>query len=159
MASIFDIAPTTTKIDVRGTTLEARGVGLAHCRDLLARFPAVGILLLGSAEGLDAGTVGALLKAAPEAMMAVMASGVGYHGNEAAEQELGESLVLGEQLELIVAIAKLTAPKGKGPFVEALRGMGMDPGQPVQPGSANSGKRSPKPSPTSKDAGIPTRKS
>jgi hypothetical protein len=54
----------------------------------------------------------------------MIAAGCGYPGDEA-QEEVASKLAIDDQAELLSVIFKLTMPKGVGPFVEKLSGMGL----------------------------------
>jgi hypothetical protein len=64
-----------------------------------------------------------LLAMGGDAVAAIIAAGCGYPGDNTAETIAG-TLSLDVQADLLAAILRLTLPKGIGPFVQKLTGLG-----------------------------------
>jgi len=126
MVSLIDIAPLTEKVSVRGQEIEVRGVSAEGIAFLIRRFPEVGELISGSRAGktVDFASLQAVV---PKAVVAIIAAGCGFPGNEKAEKSAA-SLSLDEQVDLFNAIVRLTLPNGVGPFVQKLAALGKSLG-------------------------------
>lgn len=126
MRGLLDIAPRTVTVDVGDVKVGVCGVSVRGVAGLLARFPALQTLLSGREVTPDK-----LAEIAPDAVAAIIAAGTGYPGNPEAEK-IADELPIDAQAELLSAILKVTMPKGVGPFVEKLQGLGavlnLDPG-------------------------------
>lgn len=119
MASLLDIAKVARKVDVGGVELEVYGISLQSFASLMVRFPELGKLMSGyKLEQAE------LMKMAPEAVGAIIAAGCGELGNPEAEKAAA-NLGLGPQTDVIAEVLRLTFPKGVGPFVEKLEGLGV----------------------------------
>lgn len=121
MVGLLDIAPTFEEVDVgAGQKIPVYGVSVDGIAYLLQKFPEVVTILTGGA-----GDVSALLdydnlmKKVPGAIVAIIACGCGYPGNEDAEQRIRVMPAL-VQAELFEKVISLTMPTGVGPFVERL---------------------------------------
>jgi hypothetical protein len=119
MASLLEIANVARTIPVRGVDIDVFGISGTGIATLMARFPEVGKLMSGVEPDRDA-----LMKLAPKALCAFIAAGTGKPNDEKAE-EIAGNLGVGEQLDLIEEIMRLTFPRGVGPFVEKLKGLGL----------------------------------
>lgn len=116
MVSLIDIAPLNETVRVQGQDVSVVGIsslGLAH---LLKHFPELRALIVGRSVDISAEL---LMDVAPRAISAIIAAGTGFPGNANAEK-VADSLPVGEQLELLSVILKLTMPDGVDPLVEKL---------------------------------------
>jgi len=111
MVSLLDIAPLQESVSVNGATVDVVGIGARGIVSLLQRFPALQKLTTGTFDAT------ALWEAAPDAIAAIIAAGVGKIGDRETEESI-DRLPLGAQMDLLVAIMKLTMPNGFGPFVD-----------------------------------------
>jgi|SRR5215831_1720158 len=111
MVSLLDIAPLQESVSVNGATVEVVGIGARGIVSLLQRFPALQKLTTGTFDAA------ALWEVAPDAIAAIIAAGVGKIGDHETEESV-DRLPLGAQMDLLVAIMKLTMPNGFGPFVD-----------------------------------------
>jgi len=118
MRGLLDIAPRVSAVPVAGGEVDVCGVSVRGIAHLLAKFPALQSLLSG--RQVDAEK---LIAVAPDAIAAIIAAGCGQPGDAEAEA-VADRLPIEDQAALISAILKLTMPKGVGPFVEMLNGLG-----------------------------------
>lgn len=118
MASLLDIAPSTTVVNVRGTAVDVTGVSAIGLAALLRRFPA----LLHAIQGRAVLSVESLYDLGPEIVAAVIAAGTGRPGNEQAEA-VAASLGVSVQLELLSAILAETLPDGVEGFTKRLEAL------------------------------------
>lgn len=117
--SLLEIANVERTVEIRGKKVAVTGVSALGIAQMMARFPEFGKMLSGmKLDNLD------LAKMAPRALNAFIAAGCGNPADDAAEEIAGK-LGVGEQLELIDEILRLTFPRGVGPFVERLKAMGV----------------------------------
>jgi hypothetical protein len=117
--SLLEISNVERFVDIRGKKIAVTGVSALGIAQMMARFPEFGKMLSGATvDSME------LAKMAPRALNAFIAAGCGNPANEEAEKIAG-NLGVGEQLELIDEILRLTFPRGVGPFVEKLKGMGV----------------------------------
>lgn len=113
-ATLADIVPLTETVQIRGRTLEVRGLEIEDIVPLVMRFPELRDVFSGNAA--------AALPKIRQAHSALVAAGLGLNGND--EEELGIfNLSLGERLTLSNAILRLTG--GFGPFVEMMTMLGL----------------------------------
>lgn len=118
MASLLDIAATPRKITIQGKEIEVYGITAETLSLLLLRFPAIMKAFGGMTPSNES-----LIAIGPEAVAAIIACGVGHPGDkqqEAAAAKLG----LGDQMDLLDEILRLTFPRGVGPFVSKLEELG-----------------------------------
>lgn len=118
MVGLLDIAPVTEKVSVRGTEIEVLGVSAKGIAHLLSRFPELRNLITGRGVSPEA-----IMEIGGDIVAAIIAAGTGYPADKRAE-EIANSLSIDEQTDLMAAILRLTMPKGFGPFVEKLAGLG-----------------------------------
>lgn len=117
--SLLEISNVVRTIEIRGKNVEVTGISALGIAQMMARFPEFGKMLSGvKLENLD------VAKMAPRALAAFLAAGTGTPGDTKAEEVAG-NLGVGEQLELIDEILRLTFPRGVGPFVDKLKAMGV----------------------------------
>jgi hypothetical protein len=132
MADFVDIAPLSDVVTVRGNALTTRGLDIPAIGSLAHRFPELGSLLDGGTIELPA-----ILALSENITSAICAAGCAQISEAGAA-----NLALAEKAEVIASIAKMTMPRGFGPFVETLTGiMGMLPSS--QPAARPAGKKAP----------------
>jgi hypothetical protein len=119
MASLLEIANVPRQVEVRGVKVDVTGVSAMGLASLMARFPDIGKLFSGITPEKDQ-----LMALAPTALAAFIASGCGKPDDEGAEK-IARNLGLGEQLDLVDEILRLTFPRGVGPFVKKLQELGV----------------------------------
>jgi hypothetical protein len=138
MSSLIELAALTTTVKVMGKDITVHGISAGGFAQLLHRFPALGKAMSGGGFKQEE-----LIKAAPDAVAALIAAGCGDPGNKKAEDVAGK-LPLEAQLDLITATLKLTFPSGVGPFVKKLEALGLlaqvqnPPSTPLVDSSTNS---------------------
>ena len=118
MVGLIDISPQVECVQVCATSVEVQGIsakGLAH---LLGRYPDLRRLMTGQEVAADQ-----LLAMGGDAVGAIIAAGCGQAGEEQAEAIAG-NLPIDAQADFLVAILRLTLPKGIGPFVAKLTSLG-----------------------------------
>lgn len=135
MSSLLDLAAQQTTVSVGGKDIDVFGISAEGIAHLLQRFPA--LLKAMSGGGV---TQADLIKTAPGAVAAIIASGCGQPGNAKAEA-IAAKLGLEAQLDLVNAILKLTFPNGVGPFVAKMEALGLLVQAPV-PSSTSSAESS-----------------
>lgn len=114
MPGLRDIANTSPTVTVQGQPVTVSGVSARGIAVLLERFPPLRELFAGKAPQIDPATV---MKLVPEAVACIIACGTGAPGDLEAEK-IADSLVAGDQLDLLSKIIEVTMPRGFGPFVE-----------------------------------------
>lgn len=115
MSSLLDLAPLKRTVRLRGVDVEVVGIAAQDIPYLLDRFAVLGKL---AAEGRF--TLDELATAAPDALAALFACGIGARGDPEVEAR-ARTLKLGEQAALFAAIVEVSLPDGIGPFVEIVR--------------------------------------
>jgi hypothetical protein len=116
MVGLLDIADASAEIEVRGQKVSVTGITARGIAILLEQFPELRKIISGRSDDL---TAGKLIEQAPDAVAAAIAAGTGLPGDKVAEEKAA-NLSLGDQLNLLDAIIRLTFPIGFGPFVERL---------------------------------------
>jgi len=117
--SLLDIAPQHELVPVGKEKLKVVGVSAEGVLALFKRFPDMGAWFKG---GLKPEM---MVKAAPEAIAAIIAAGCGTPGNEGAEA-VARALPIETQLDVLEAIGRLTFKNGFGPFVERMLALAAD---------------------------------
>jgi hypothetical protein len=112
------------RVTVLGRTVDIPGVSARGLAYLLGRFPDLRKLMSGRRVEEQE-----LLAMGGEVVGAIIAAGTGSPADERAEA-FAASLPLDAQADLLSAIMKVTMPKGVGPFVEKLAGLGLLAGGP-----------------------------
>jgi len=120
MAGLLDIAPATTIVVVGETEVVVAGLSVRSVASLLARYPELRAMLAQQAGAI---TVDSLVSMIPHAIAGIIAAGCGMPGDADAEAK-AEAVPLEAQADLLDAILRLTMPRGVGPFVARLRGLG-----------------------------------
>jgi hypothetical protein len=118
MVGLLDIAPLTKVVPVNGCQVTVTGISATSVAYLLDKFPAIKTLIAGR-KITDPQE---MIKAAPDAVAAIIAAGTGGAGNVQVEAAAA-ALPLEAQLDLIEAIMTITMPSGFGPFVDRLSGL------------------------------------
>jgi len=122
MPSFIDIAPLKETVTLRGSEFEVHGIGIGALADVIYRFPALGDLLPKAvAPGATPAPIDvkAIIDLGPQIVAALIAGATGKEG-DAAEEEALARLAIGEQVEFIEAIIRLSFPGGLLPFVERI---------------------------------------
>lgn len=119
MPGLLDIAPTSENIEIRGVAVTVSGITLKGVAQLLTRFPDLRAVFGGqSIEGERLAELGG------DVVAAIIAAGCGAPGDPDIET-VAAGLTVGEQLELLNAVIKITMPRGLGPFVDQIKALGM----------------------------------
>lgn len=176
--SLLNIAPLVERVTINGEPVECRGIAMRDIAALLSRFPTLRALVWGGRDAMSRGNATAATRAAaealsdpmalvreiPDAIGPVIAAGTGYAGNQQAE-DIAAGLPVDAQLDLLVAIFKLTMPDGIGPLAQKLGrlfetagatepnlttertppAVGFDQGRPPQPNGVDSNSNTPRP--------------
>lgn len=121
MTSLLDIAPSATKVEIRGEYFPVPGIQADGIVYLLRRFPVIGAVLAN--KELREMTYDTILAMAPDVINAVLATGLGFPDSPKHE-EVMNNLSLDEKLEVLEKIFEATMPRGVGPFVETLNRLG-----------------------------------
>lgn len=119
MVSLLDIGEVSEEVSVRGKQIVVTGISGKGLVALLSDFPEIRKLIADRGSEL---LTEDLIKIAPDAAAAVIAAGCGTPGDKQAVAIAG-TLGVGEQVDLLEAIFRLTFPRGIGPFVEKLSRM------------------------------------
>ena len=116
MPSLLDVGDLTETVEIRGKSVEVQGVSAAGLVVLLGKFPELRSLMTGTAdESILQNLVGKL----PEAVASIIAVATGSL-NDARAEAVAAKLSVGEQLDLLTRIWKLTFPRGIRDFLVAL---------------------------------------
>lgn len=98
------------------------GLKAGAIADILGRFPALQEMLFPagvSRPATELSDASSLIRAAPEAIAAILAAGTGHSG-EADHEAAAAELPIESQIDLLSATLELTLPGGFVPFVEKL---------------------------------------
>lgn len=117
MTSLADIGPLQKEVKIRGTALNVRGVNVHEIFGLLEQFPALKSVIAQRAMTGD--LVVSIIEGIPAAIGAIIAAACGEADNPKAIIA-AQQLAVGEQAELLEAIAEMTFPKGVRSFVTGL---------------------------------------
>ncbi len=117
MTGLRDIAPISERVKIRDFELELHGIDIGGIAYVLQRFPELR-KTFGDAAGPELNAE-AIVGLGREVVGAVIACAAGEQGDEAAEKGAA-ALALGEQLDVIEVILRLTTPGGVIPFVEKI---------------------------------------
>lgn len=117
MVSLADIGPLSKKVTIRNKDLEVRGVNVHDIFSLLEQFPDLKSVISNRAVSGDVAL--SIIQGIPAAVGAIIACACGEADNKAAIGA-AQSLSVGEQLEMLEAIAEMTFPKGVKSFVDGL---------------------------------------
>jgi hypothetical protein len=107
MPSLLDIAPpelSAETIDIRGTPLKVSGIGADHWAALYSRFPELRAVVTGKGNAADHPVEQF------NAQVALIATGLGSHGDPEIERGIIDRLTTAEQLVLVQAIVRLSLP-------------------------------------------------
>jgi hypothetical protein len=118
MPGLLDIAPVHETIEIRGQPVTVSGITLKGVASLLSRFPDLGALFGGQQLASDK-----LAELGSDIIAALIAAGCGAPEDPDVEA-VAVSLSLGEQVELLNAVIRVTMPRGVGPFVEQIKSLG-----------------------------------
>ena len=110
------INPAPETILINGKKIPVRGISMEGFGMLIPRFPNLLPEFQARLERDKRITVQTIAEVAGSAMGAILAAGIGFPGNEEAEESLGQ-LAAPQQAKLLGKIVDLTMPDGLGPFV------------------------------------------
>lgn len=114
MAGLIDVAVATERVTVQGEVFEVHGLSFGSIAKLLVRFPEFGkIAQGGSFDFASLATLG------PEFIAAFLSAGLDPNWIPEVEKVVG-ALPIDEQMQIFVAILKVSMPRGVGPFVETI---------------------------------------
>lgn len=122
MPSLLDIGELTETVEIRGKSLEVQGVSAADLVALLQDFPELRKLMTGNA---DADVIQSLVAKLPDAVAAIIAIGTGTPGDAKVKKQ-AKRLAVGEQVDLLTRIWRLTFPRGIRDFTEALEALATE---------------------------------
>jgi hypothetical protein len=115
MASLLDIGPLTEEVEVRGVKLQVQGLTAGHLFQLIAEFPEMR-KMVGNKEGSPQEV---FLSLAPELIAKIIAMALGKPRDQETETK-AMLMGAGDQLNIIMAVQRLTCPDGIGPFVDRM---------------------------------------
>jgi hypothetical protein len=118
MVGLIDIAPSRERVQVRGSEIDVTGVSASGVASLFGRFPELRNAISGKEVGVES-----LMEMGGELVAAIIAAGTGALNDEKAEA-VANTLSIDEQADLLLAIIRVTLPKGVGSFVGKLTGAG-----------------------------------
>ncbi|MDB5555430.1 MAG: hypothetical protein JWL86_5414 [Rhizobium sp.] len=124
MVGLLDIVPHTEDVTIGQSRVPVCGVSAKGIAYLLGKYPdLLRKFFAKDEEGGDSDDTpiepSDLLKLGGDIVASIIAAGVGFPGNVEYEEQASKIRV-GEQLDLLDAILRLTMPNGVGPFVERL---------------------------------------
>lgn len=118
MVGLLDIGPLKKTVTIRGVDVEVVGLPVFMVFEAMASSPVVRRLIAGKSVPDD--MVSSLITAAPEAVAAAIAAGVGKHGDPEYIGFATTQLSAGETELLLSAIIELTFPQGLKNFLDRL---------------------------------------
>lgn len=119
---LLEIADVPRTIPINGKDVAVNGVSAENIAALMMKFPEFGKLFSGAMPEQDS-----LMKMAPAALGAFLACGTGYspdHKDFEKVSTIARALGVGDQLDLVDEVLRLTFPRGVGPFVDKLHQLG-----------------------------------
>lgn len=116
MTSLLDIGPLTEDVEIRGITVTVQGLTAGHLVQLFNEFPDMRKLLDGTSEQVD------LLALAPDVIARIIAIATGSANDKAVEAK-AKTMGAAEQLSILVAVQRLSFPKGIAPFLDQVNQM------------------------------------
>jgi hypothetical protein len=114
MSSLLDLGPLTEEVEIRGVKLQVQGLSTASLFKLFAEFPDMTQMM---ADAGNAGSV--MLSLAPDLIAKIIAIATGSPG-DAAMEEKARTLGAADQMQILMAVQRLSFPQGFGPFVNQL---------------------------------------
>jgi hypothetical protein len=117
MSDFLSINPAPETITINGKKIPVHGISMTGFGSLIPRFPNLINDLNERMKKDGALTLIGIMDVAGPAIGAILAAGLGYVGNEEAEQKAAQ-LDASTQLKLLDKIVEKTMPDGIGPFVE-----------------------------------------
>lgn len=130
--SLATLAPQKRQVTISQGDIDVYGLTLEEIIAFIGRFPDVlDVIITETEQTTDRQVISTLIAQSPKIVAALIALVV--HQPEA--EEGARALPPGDQLDIIKAAIELTMPRGFGPFVEMLRGLGLtsrsSPGAPA----------------------------
>jgi len=110
--TLLDLASQFEDVPVGDSFIRVRGVSAEDGLSILMRYPAL-------AELINGFTMVKFIKAAPDAVAAIIACSTGDAGDEEAE-EAAKHIPLEVQLDILEAIGRLTFTNGFAPFAKRI---------------------------------------
>jgi hypothetical protein len=117
MSDFLSINPAPETVAINGKKIPVHGISMEGFGVLIPRFPNLISDLQARLEKDGGLTLLAIIDVAGPAIGPILAAGLGFPGNEEAEQKAAQ-LDASTQLKLIGKIVDRTMPDGLGPFVE-----------------------------------------
>lgn len=117
MVSLADIGPLSKKVTIRNSEVTVRGVNVHEIFGLLEDFPGLKSVIAQRAVNGDLAL--SIIQGIPAAIGSIIACACGEGDNPKAAVG-AQQLAVGEQAELLEAIAEMTFPKGVKSFVDSL---------------------------------------
>ncbi len=117
MSDFLSINPAPETVSINGKKRPVHGISMTGFGSLIPRFPNLVTDLQDRMNKDGALTLVGIMDVAGPAIGPILAAGLGYPGNEKAEQETAQ-LDATTQLKLLDKIIEKTMPDGLGPFVE-----------------------------------------
>ncbi len=117
MSDFLSINPAPDTITINGKKIPVHGISMTGFGSLIPRFPNLMNDLTERVKKDGELSLVILMDVAGPAIGAILAAGLGYPGNEDAEQKAA-SLDISTQLKLLDKIVEKTMPDGIGPFVD-----------------------------------------
>ncbi len=118
MSDFLSINPAPGTVTINGKKIPVHGISMTGFGSLIPRFPNLVADLQERMTKDGALTLIGIMDVAGPAIGPILAAGLGYPGNEEAEQKAAQ-LDATTQLKLLDKIVEKTMPDGLGPFVEA----------------------------------------
>lgn len=118
-ASLLDVASAPRTVRINDLDVAVYGVSGKGLAAILGRFPDVAKMFSGIEPDKAV-----LMQMGPDVLAAFIAAGCGCPNDDKAEK-VASDLSVGNQLELVDAIIKISFPRGISPFVAKLREFGL----------------------------------
>jgi hypothetical protein len=123
MVGLPDLAPAKRIVNLRGTDVEVGPITGGDFVDLLMRYPEFK-KAYDKKGSVDDTLVASVMKLAPAALAALVASALGKPGDKGEEKKI-LNLAVGELASLVAAILKVSLPDGTGPFEDVMEALGF----------------------------------
>jgi hypothetical protein len=118
VTSLLDIGPLTDKVPVRGKDVTIKGISGKDILILLNDFPEMRKLMGGQSLAI---TPDLLIARVPGALSSIIVLACGEDIDNDAAHKSADALTVGEQVEFIHKIWKLTFPSGTQSFLDAVQ--------------------------------------
>jgi hypothetical protein len=119
MATLLDLANSKRMVKVGDIDVSVTGISTESFINLLQQYPPLLKAFAGSNVSNEE-----LMKVAPDAVAAIIASGCGY-SNDPQALEIARNLPMQSQMDLLQEVLNQTFPRGVGPFVDQLVKLGF----------------------------------